>query len=922
MSEKVHHFSATALYFSLISGLILSSPAASQVLAGQNSTVIAGAKPELEAGVQELIVTAQRRDEAIQSVPIAVTAVSGASLDRRRIENGADLELAVPNMTFSRASFGATNYQIRGVGYQVVSTAADTGVSVHENNAPLIVNRLADEDFYDVNRVEVLRGPQGTLFGRNATGGVINVITAKPTDDLSGEIIGEYGNYNTEKVKGYVNAPLVSGLLDFRLAGLWLKRDGYEYNAELHDNIDGRDLYSYRASIGFTPSSTFRANFMWEHFQEDDNRFGGVKFVCGKDPGPTSVGGVAVTNAQAQGLLSRGCLQDSIYSQAAQTGTVNTIGTLQGALANAFGLINGDANAGAVQPGDPRTVDEAINPTYKALNDLYQATLDWDVAKGLKLSSLTTYSEDHLKTQARFEDGSVPFNITPVTPGGVFNDPQTGPSQFLNLDEDYDQYKAQQWTEEVRMQSSFSGPINFSVGGLYLHLKRFDDIFILSNGTTAASEIENLLGGSVFVDPSSAPTGQGHNYYEAREPYSLTSAAVFGELYWQATDSVRVTIGARYTDDHKDFLNYPVNLLAPGAGVVADQIINQKVNFREPTGRVNVDWTPSLNFTNKTLIYASYSRGYKGGGFNPPNIVQVAPTYAPEFVNAFEIGTKNSLLDHTLTLNLTGFYYNYTGYQISQVEGLNEQTANVNATIKGIEFESQWQATRQLTFDANIGVLDARIDGGSSIDIFNRTQNDPSLTYLKSLTSACVGGTTEVAALVKLINQGEVPAAALSNTCPTSAAPNGPYASSDPAQNPLAALGVVLPTTGGVPVSLSGKDLPNAPHYTVALGAQYSIDLPQAWRAIFYGQYYHQAASFSDIYNNPNNALRAWDNVNLTLTFEQPLLSLKLQLYVKNLLDQSPITGVGVDSESLGLSRSVNYLDPRLVGLSVTKSFR
>src|SRR5262249_3275106 len=145
--------------------------------------------PEPEAGpagLAEVVVTAQKRQEAIQSVPIAVSAFSAADLEARRLDGGQDLQLSVPNMSFSRSPFGTSNSQIRGIGYQVVSTGGDDGVGIHENNVPLTVNRLSDADFYDMTRVEVLRGPQGTLFGRNATGGVINLITAKPTHDLSG----------------------------------------------------------------------------------------------------------------------------------------------------------------------------------------------------------------------------------------------------------------------------------------------------------------------------------------------------------------------------------------------------------------------------------------------------------------------------------------------------------------------------------------------------------------------------------------------------------------------------------------------------------------------------------------------------------------------------------------------------------------
>ncbi len=877
--------------------------------------------PSDTGGIEEVIVTARKREETIQTVPVAVTALSAQDLKDHRVDSGADIELSVPNMSFSRASFGAVDYQIRGIGYQVVSTAADTGVSVHENNAPLIVNRVADSDFYDLQRVEVLRGPQGTLFGRNATGGVINVLTQMPTDQLAGSLTAEYGNYDTVELRGFVNAPIADGL-NFRLAGLYLNRDGFQYNAELNDRIDGRNLYSYRASLEYAPTSNFHTDFMWEHFQEADDRFGGTKFVCAKDPGPTTVGGVAVTNAEAQGDLSRGCLNDSIYSKAAQTGTVNTLATLTGALASQLGLITGDGNANTFQPAGPRTVDEGIDPTYQARNDLYEINSQWDIDDTLKLTSLASFSEDRLKTRARFEDGAVPFNVTPVTPGGVFTDPQMGASQFLNLDEDYDNYSTTQWSEEVRLQSSFDGPVNFNLGVFYLHLKRFDNIFILSNGSTAATQLLNLFGlGDSFVDPSPVPDGSGHDYYNSQQPYSLQSLAAFGEVYWKITDELQATFGFRFTDDKKDFDAIPIELLAPGKGVDPATIVHQRADFSEPTGRFILSWSPKLDITDASMFYASYSRGYKGGGFNAPNIIVTSPTYAPEFVNAFEVGTKNTLDDNRLTLNLTGFYYDYKNYQISQVEGLNEDTANVDAKIKGLEFESQWLPLEHLQFDVNLGYLDARIAGGSSIDIFDRTRSDPNYTYLKTLTSACIAPTAQVAQLIKLVNAGTVPASVLTSACPTADAPNGAYASSDPAINPLAGLGVELPTSAGIPVSLDNKDLPNAPHYTISLGVQYAIDLPSAWEAILHAEYYRQGASYADIYNDAANAMRAWDNVNLTLNFEQPDSGFQVQLFAKNVFNSAVITGVGVDSESLGLSRSVTYLDPRLVGISVTKAF-
>ena len=132
------------------------------------------------AGAADIIVTAQRRSEALQDVPIAVSAFSQEALKSSRLDSAANLALQVPNLNYSQQLYGSSNFQIRGIGYSLVTTAGDQGVGVAENYAPIDRARITDAEFYDVERVEVLRGPQGTLYGRNATGGVINILTNKP----------------------------------------------------------------------------------------------------------------------------------------------------------------------------------------------------------------------------------------------------------------------------------------------------------------------------------------------------------------------------------------------------------------------------------------------------------------------------------------------------------------------------------------------------------------------------------------------------------------------------------------------------------------------------------------------------------------------------------------------------------------------
>lgn len=199
-------------------------------------------------------VTTQKKEESIQDVPIAVSAFDQAAIEAQQLTGGPDLVKAIPNVNFTKGNFGGFNFRIRGIGVDAVSTSADAGVGIHYNDAPIGSNSFFEAEFYDVERVETLRGPQGTLYGRNATGGVVNVISAKP-------VLGEYqadlqftlGNHNSVKARGMMNIPL-GDKAALRLAGSSLSRDGYVDNLTTGNKIDSRDLYAFRGTLAFEPT--------------------------------------------------------------------------------------------------------------------------------------------------------------------------------------------------------------------------------------------------------------------------------------------------------------------------------------------------------------------------------------------------------------------------------------------------------------------------------------------------------------------------------------------------------------------------------------------------------------------------------------------------------------------------------------------
>ncbi len=883
------------------------------------NTGIAFAIPAAHAqesmALEEIIVTAQKRAENIQDVPIAVSAFSGAALEEQRLDGAYDLQTAVPNLVFTGGTGNTPNFSIRGVGSaNGVGTTGDSGVLPHHNNVPLTVSRMGVSDFYDIERVEVLRGPQGTLYGRNATGGVINVITAKPTlGEFNASAGIEYADYDTIKGKGHINIPM-GEIFGLRLAGNYLQRDGYTENTATGNDIDSRDLWSARATFSFEPTDNFRAYVLYERFEEDDTRSGGAKTLCIKDPGPTSVGGTTINSQRARDFLSRGCLQGTIYQPAA-SGTVHSVATFGGVFADLAGLTSGDTFAGQMSDPNLRNVSYYKDPTYDATNDLVELDMQWDLSDNLLLSFLGSYTTDKSFTSGGSEESDVGFNaVGAITPGGVYDDPQGGPATGVRT-LTYGAGDDKQKTAELRLQSNFDGALNFNVGAFWLDLDRKTQTFTSTNATNAYLDLtgHTVSGVPVYFDdtPGLPVDGSGHNYFFVYTPYQLESQAVFGEVYWKFADAWKLTVGARYTEDEKGRTYLPVNLFNPiGEGGIAGApgwnesvVVDETLKFEETTGRVTLDW----QVTDDSLLYLTVGRGYKAGGFNTPVLGASVDPYKSELVDSVELGTKNLFADGRVQLNVSAFMYDYQDYQFSKLDGFASLVDNLDVDVYGAEIEAIWSPIDRLRLNAQIGFLKTDIQKGSSVDPFDRTQGDPSLTYVKSTSGGCVVNTAGLAAVVAGVNAGTIPVTALS-------AVGGICTGTSPLVAPYS-----LNPQAGVAVDLAGNELPGSPELTASVGAQYTVQLSSNWDATFRADYYHQAESYASHFNSVDYQLDAWDNYNASILFHNTAWDLDVQLYGKNLADEDVIVGLTANSEQLGLTRGVQLLEPRLFGVMISK---
>ncbi|WP_448662613.1 TonB-dependent receptor domain-containing protein [Sphingomonas sp. CJ20] len=996
-----------------------------------DQTALAQQTPPEAVDPNIIVVTAQKMRESVQDVPIAVSAFSAAALDSQKIETGGELLRAIPNVTFSKSNFSGYNFSIRGVGTKAVSASSDPAVAVSFNNTPLIRNRLFEQEFFDVERVEVLRGPQGTLYGRNATAGVVNVLPILPTDKLEGALSLEAGNYDTRRASGMVNLPL-SSTLAVRAAGAYTKRDGFEYNSFNDTHVNGRDLWSTRVSASWKPSSDFTASVVWQHFNEDDNRSRSGKQLCTRDDGPTQIGSTPVPDA-LRARLSQGCRPASLYDDAA-FGMPNAESLPQVFLASSIGIgelpdgtfvravpLQTDPYKGLSQSRDLREISTSYDPIFRARNDFYQLNLDFGVADGLRLISQSAYARDRYYSSQdynRFASNPIFGNSTQpgltstfgfeviapnLTPGGIFTDPQLGPSnRFLSVD--LSQSRNEQWTQELRLQSSWDGPLNISLGANYLKFKSEDDYYVFSNFFTLISQYfynqdfnfdfdkatytiatrkcqptgtTDSASDCVYIDPNTLANinGEGHNYFRSKNVVKTESWALFGETYYKFTDSLKLTAGLRYTNDSKTSTPYPSQLLL-GIGPVLSGSTGGKTAIGYPaqpdivqkwgrfSGRAVLDWKPHLSFTDDTMVYASFSHGYKGGGANPPRVdfdpeivryQPLAQTFEPEYVNAFEIGTKNVLGNGKGGLNLTGFYYDYTNYQVSQIVDRISLNENFDAKSMGLELETWWRPSRNFRLNANAGYLRTRINKGErSIDIMNRTQGNADWVVVRpwiQVPSNCIApraavetilasplsmgpdgglGTYALAALCSASNrlgdyepglpEGQIPYYALMGFTYD---PLLPY---NPNLNPLGTLGSTDPRSGapnggrGFYADLSGNELPNSPRVTVNVGAEYTV-FADAWKVTLRGDYYRQGPSFARVYNTAYDRLHGWNNVNMALTIENSMWNMTAQLYVKNLFDDAPITDAFTNSDDTGLTTNVFTLEPRIIGFRLSKRF-
>jgi iron complex outermembrane receptor protein len=1096
------------------------------------------------AQVETVVVTAERKAEDIQTTPIAVTALTDKDLKERQVHSFRDLQFHVPSVTYTKHNFGGAQFQIRGITAQYGLGAA---IAINENDIYLESPSLVSTDYFDTDRVEIARGPQSTSYGRAATGGSVNIITAKPDlDDFHARASVDYGTFNELRPDAMINIPLIDGELGVRLAVHGLYHDGYEKNVyaslgnpqvfpqKFEPRINSLGTGYARFSVRWQPSENTTIDVFADGGYENDTRVRGDKRMCHRDP---------------SGVL--GCLPDKLaFENVNQYATFGALAdSKQGGVAS-FALVdlqspNGPgsnfcpsdpAHAYCQNPHDLLTVNEAYTPKYKGSGVLYglnwkQTITDWlsgtlDIGwNGSGFSSSQSFtSEVPENLQAQIQNAVIGFQPVPLLAGGnplVYDNayfgmpgPPTPPgsvapmnshptfgalplsnmnyggwygsysgSNDLNrgtlvyspyaLDYDQENYYQREWAGELRFQTKFDGPLQFSAGAFYMaSANKFRYAWAETYQDFATETLgeflpilfpQNLNQGKNLVGVMPYASIDYHDFYVQ------TRSAFLEGSYDIIPDELKVTAGARFNNDRAaaqlqggvgffgaggaqlffgpTAVDYNVSgasvdckIIKTSAATSPELIINGapaaelcfapvgendinrgpplpepyasnvanctlqatanpdgtggQINSRFPhdnppppqclkvghvaendkwTGRVNIEWKPKLDFTDQTLVYAVASRGELAGGVNLIGIgTPVFPTtYKAATVDALEIGTKNTLLDSSLTYNLTFWYYNYENYQIGIIANASSGTINVPAHLEGLENEIFWKPDDALTFNASISLTQSTIGNKSIVDERNvgaGTETVGGVAYGPAFGNVIVieDLTTgeNCAVLRHPSTSAATPAEAHVNGFYTPQAINpitNPHGSADedaPFGVPWVNFGTCNPSavpTGstvsneqtleangfeytsqivcnphpchsqhdgiGIPVSLKGHRIPNTPFGQVGVGMQYDFRL---WNSVMLTprvDYYWQSGIYTRAWNDVPDRVSAWDVMNASIQLTGEDAHWYAKVFATNLFDKRNVTGAYLQDGNQGLYTNVFVEDPRVLGFSMGTSW-
>ncbi len=629
--------------------------------------------PGATQGLEDIVVTARRQSESLLNVPVAVSAISRDTLERARVNDLQNIAELAPNVMIASTNNGAA-ISVRGVGTAGFDPGFDQSVAINIDGVTVGRGKIVGASQFDIQQVEILKGPQALFFGKNSPAGVVSLTSAGPTAEFSGQVRAGYETEAEERyAEAFVSGP-ISDTLGFRVAGRYSKMSGWIKNNALSSGtnlafpafqIPGKsfkatpqdEAYAIRGTLKWAPTDQFTADLKFTYGRLNSNNDSQSEGYCGGAQAAT--GHMSITSL---GLVFAG-LPGVVFDPASdcKLNQKTSVGLLPTELT---------ANWDAAQKKGGK---------YWNAQDTYlgNLTMNYEPTEDLTLTSVTGYAKLYNR--------------------GLQNIDRTSFAVIVSAPAE----RARTWSQELRLASSFDGPLNFVTGGYFEDAKR-------------SNKFQPILG---FVGFDPANGGSAYTFENIWHTKSKTYSA-FGQLKWAIVEQVELSGGVRYSKETKTGtgVNLYLNQLAIAAFGLAPvgQVVRKKNSFSNWSPEITLRYKPASNLT----TYVAYKTGFKAGGLSTAatiSRVYVANpdllAFRPEKSKGFEAGFKGELFDRTVRFDVTAYRYNFTDLQLSTFNP-NIVTYFVNNAGKsrttGVESSVAWKATPELTLNGNASYTDAK----------------------------------------------------------------------------------------------------------------------------------------------------------------------------------------------------------------------
>ena len=903
------HASATALAITLLSAPILAQSTSAPDTAREDT-------------VEEIVVTAQRVSENLQDVPLAITAISGETLAEKNITDVTRLQDIAPGLSIGRSGSDARP-NIRGINTEAIGANSDPRIAFYVDDVYQSRTSQALAAFVDLERVEVQRGPQGTLYGRNSFGGNIALYSATPKDEFTGGISALYGRFNRFRVEGFINAPITAGV-QVRVAAMTEHADGYVKNTSTGSDLGDEKQIYVRGSVRIAPEDSdleiiLRGSY-WDQGGNGLSAFGYKSLGTPFDPslvrgsgGTLTVGGRTLTFPAGFSGGSAFGVNSFINSRFRDNIVDVTVGGV-------------GVDLGLPIERDPYKINFDTVTIRDTTQKQFSGSLNYDFGP-VAFRSITGYS-DFFAVRSSDNDFS-PFPVAI----------------------DYNKTDVETFSQELQLLSNDkSSPFQWILGGYYYNDK-IREIFFSDNNlgfsTTGAGPLyPGTIGGVPAIGV--LPTGSiSATRDDAYSPVQLKtrSYAAFAQASYNITEALRITGGVRYTSDRKRYAagvtngvltpkptgvtNFAFDLYQPtnftcgstttaqgttsaaqGATAPATFIQCGDAKFKFTTYRGAIDY----KIAEDNLLYASISTGRRSGGFNNVLIDAANPSlgviaFQPEKVTAFEVGSKNRFFDNTLQLNIAGFYNRFAGLQVQrQVPAPNGLTTlsiienSGKGRSYGVEAEAIYKPVAELTLGFSVVYLNSK--------------------YTEYETGTGANGLAAVLGCPAATNAVVSTSAGRDYACEAGGfSPNGfPFLNglSDPGRfrrvtilpngNPV--FNYIIAGKGSTGQNYS-SNIPLSPKWTITGSIAYDIDLGGGMLTPSAQVYYNDGFDNLDL-NLPIAKTDSYTKTDIRLTYVAADDRFTLQAYVENLEDHAVL-----NRTAIGANRSINasYALPRTYGV-------